>query len=78
MWYVYIIQSERAARSYVGITTNLNKRLASHNRGATKSTKAWAPWKLVYYDEFSNKEEAVKREKFYKSSSGREFLRTKL
>jgi len=74
MWYVYVIKSDVAPRRYVGITTNIEHRLAAHNRGATRSTKAWVPWKLVYSEAFADKQEAAEREKFLKSGAGRKFL----
>ena len=74
MWIVYVIQSERVSRRYIGITTDINKRLASHNRGATKATKAWIPWRLVFTEHYQDRDEAVRREKYLKSGSGREFL----
>ena len=74
MWFVYVLQSEVAPRRYIGITTDLQKRLASHNRGATKSTKAWVPWKLVYSETYVCKREAAEKEKFLKSGVGREYL----
>ncbi len=53
---------------YVGITDNLNKRLSEHNRGKTKSTKAYLPFKIVYHEVYNNKTEARKREIFIKKN----------
>jgi putative endonuclease len=58
---------------YVGLTENLQNRLYEHNSGKTKSTKAFAPWKIVYTEEFSTREEARQREKYLKSGAGRKF-----
>ena len=48
---------------YSGYTTNLEKRLETHNSGmGAKYTKARLPVKLVYFEEFEDKKEAMKRE----------------
>ena len=36
------------------------------------------PWKLVYFETFKTREEAVLREKYFKTCNGREFLKEKL
>jgi putative endonuclease len=52
----------------------VNERLRRHNAGHSKSTKAGAPWILVYTETFSSRGEAVQRELFLKSGSGRSML----
>ena len=78
MYYVYVLKSINFDRRYVGFTTNIEKRLAQHNSGKTHSTKAYKPWKLIYSEEIEAKEQALKREKFFKSGRGRAFLKEKL
>lgn len=51
-----------------------DKRLLQHNAGETRSTKGYMPWKLVYKEEFNTLQEARKRELYFKSGIGREFL----
>jgi putative endonuclease len=75
MYKVYVIQSEVDGRLYKGITDSLDRRLKEHNKGKTKSTKGFIPWKLVYFEEMPNRKEAREREKYFKSGSGREFLK---
>jgi putative endonuclease len=58
------------------MTKDLAKRLKEHNSGKTKSNKAFIPWEIIYTEEFNSQEEALKREKYLKSGSGREFLKT--
>lgn len=70
MFYVYILRSINTGRFYVGHSNDLERRLKEHNLGKTRSTKAYAPWKIVYTEQFSTKEEAYRREldiKSYKS-----------
>lgn len=48
---------------YSGYTTDLEKRLETHNSGmGAKYTRARRPVKLVYFEEFEDKKEAMKRE----------------
>lgn len=55
--------------------SNLERRLKEHNSGKQKSTKGYLPWKLVYHEQFSTRTEAREREKYFKTGSGREFLK---
>jgi len=65
-------------QSYTGYTSDLFRRLCEHNTGKCKTTKAGDGWKLVYYEEYACRGEAMKREKWLKTGSGRDFLREKL
>ena len=72
MHYVYILQSEKNKRLYKGVTSDLKRRLKEHNSGGVPYTRSLIPWKLLYYEAFSNKEDATREEKFLKSGKGRE------
>ena len=63
-------------RTYTGMTNNIERRLKEHNNLRSKSTKAFAPWILIYQEEFETRAEARKKEKYLKSGNGREFLKT--
>ena len=45
------------------------------NDGFSSYTKSKGPWKLVHKEEYDNEKEARKREKFFKTGKGREFLK---
>ena len=75
MFYVYVLRSIDDGILYKGITSDLKKRLQEHNSGKTRSTKAFIPWKIIYYETFETRIEARSREKFFKSGFGREFLK---
>jgi putative endonuclease len=77
-YFVYVLKSEIDGRLYKGQTTDIEKRIKEHNSGKTKSTKGYMPWKLVYFETFETREESVLREKYFKTGSGREFLKGKL
>ena len=70
MYFVYIIQSATTRRYYVGLTSNVSKRLTAHNSGTTKSTVSGRPWALVHQERFHTRVEAREREKYLKSYSG--------
>ena len=72
---VYVIHSTIEERFYVGMTENLDRRLKEHNSGRTKSTKGFGPWELFFYEEFEDRREARKREKYLKSGYGKNGLR---
>ncbi|MEK9174369.1 MAG: GIY-YIG nuclease family protein [Patescibacteria group bacterium] len=72
MYYVYILKSDKTAKLYKGSTGDLKARLLKHNRGDVLSTKAGRPWKLIYYEAFINKTDALREENFLKSGKGRE------
>lgn len=60
---VYILKSQRTDRYYVGVTTDLYKRLRRHNNGQNVSTRLGRPWRLVYSEEYPDKKLAWSREK---------------
>ncbi|NLL30365.1 MAG: GIY-YIG nuclease family protein [Clostridiales bacterium] len=62
MNYVYILKCSDETL-YTGWTNNLDKRLEAHNSGkGAKYTRVRLPVKLVYYEEYEDKIEAMKRE----------------
>ena len=61
MYYVYVIQSDKDKSTYIGHTGDLYKRLIEHNQGKTRSTKSKIPYRLVYFEEFESKTEAIKK-----------------
>lgn len=77
-FYVYVLLSLQDSKFYVGLTTDLRKRLQEHARGEVKSTVNRRPLKLIHYEYFIDKGDAEAREKFLKSGFGREQLRQAL
>ena len=75
MNYTYIVECNDGSL-YTGWTNNLEKRLESHNSGTgAKYTKSRLPVRLVYYETFSTKNEAMSREYFIKRLSRDEKLK---
>lgn len=55
---------------YTGYTTNVEKRLATHNRGkGAKYTRGRLPVKLLYQEVFASKQEAMSAEASFKKRS---------
>ncbi|MFH1890487.1 MAG: GIY-YIG nuclease family protein [Candidatus Kuenenbacteria bacterium] len=67
MAHVYILQSDKDNKYYIGSTTNLTARLERHFTGRSKATKHRLPLRLVYSKEFETKSEAIKFEYYLKS-----------
>jgi len=72
MHYVYILKSVKDQKFYVGYTDDLKKRIARHEKGEVGATKFRRPFRLVCYEAFSNKRDALSREKFLKSGFGKQ------
>ena len=71
---VYILYSNKLDKYYTGYCTDISSRVNKHNFGSTPSTKPGIPWKLVYYEEFSTKTDAIKRELEIKKKKSRKYI----
>jgi putative endonuclease len=78
VFYVYVLRSESDCGFYIGFSTNLRARLRQHQDGESFATKSRGRWKLIYYEAYTEREDAEGREKFLKSGAGRRFLRAQL
>jgi putative endonuclease len=67
---VYILYSNGSIRNYTGYTSNLIRRFHSHNLFGKDSTRFYRPWFVIHVEFFPTKEEAMKKEKYYKSGRG--------
>jgi putative endonuclease len=77
MHYVYVLKSLEHWRFYVGMTTNIERRIDEHSKGYTKSTKGYRPWELFFFEEYKTRIEARGREKYLKSGIGKEYIKSK-
>lgn len=74
MNYVYILKCADNSL-YTGWTNNLDKRIKAHSNGkGAKYTKARLPIELVYFEEYQDKREAMKREYAIKQLKRKEKL----
>jgi putative endonuclease len=79
VWYVYLLESDTiAGRRYIGVTTDLKRRLIEHNSGKSTHTSKFAPWRIVTYVAFSDQAKAASFERYLKSGSGHAFASRRL
>ena len=78
MFYVYVLRSAFDGNFYIGHTGNLRKRLLKHNSGKVNSTRERTPLGLVYYEASHNLMDAVRREKYLKTTYGHRYLSNRL
>ena len=72
--YVYLLRSKaHPDRRYVGLTTDLAKRLGEHDTGASKHTAKYAPWELIVAVYFADQLKAEAFERYLKHGSGHAF-----
>jgi putative endonuclease len=74
MFYVYVVKSQKTGRRYVGSCENLAIRIRRHNLGHSKATRHGVPWTLVHSETFSNRADAARKERYYKTGRGRDDL----
>ena len=78
MYYVYLITDGK--RVYTGFSADLRKRIEAHNqdKGKRNFTKG-RTWKLIYYEAFYSRTDALKRERQLKrSAQARRWLRERI
>ena len=70
MYFVYILSNWNDSVVYIGVTSNLPKRLYEHRNGlADGFTKKYNVHKLVYFEQTSDVYSAISREKQLKNWS---------
>jgi putative endonuclease len=79
MYYVYLIECQDDKSWYIGYSADLSRRIKDHQSGNGCCTTGMKKnWKLVYYEAYIDKRDAIGREKFLKSGSGRKYLKRNL
>lgn len=77
-FYVYVLESLKDNKRYIGYTNNLKKRIEEHNKGLSFATKFRIPFKLIYFEGCKNMEDAKRRENYLKTTQGSRFLDLRL
>gem|GEM_PF-242778 len=75
MYYVYVLWSEKDQRFYIGYTANLTRRISEHYSDKVYTTKRMDMPKLIFYEGFTSKDDAVRREQYFKTTKGKKGLR---
>ena len=76
-YYVYVLYNVHTGMFYIGMTSNLKRRLKEHKEGKstfTRRNRKNGRWILIYFEGYRSKEDAEGREKFLKGGSGRKYL----
>ena len=74
MFYVYLLRSKsHPAQKYIGVTSDLKKRISEHNIGKSTHTNKFKPRTLVTYVAFESEDKAENFEKYLKHGSGHAF-----
>ncbi len=74
MLYVYFLSCKNG-QVYTGSTADLKRRIAEHERGIVASTKGRLPIILLGYEVYRLKSDAIRRERFLKTSEGKRLLK---
>lgn len=77
-FYVYVLESLKDSKRYIGYTHNLKRRIEEHEKSKSFSTKSRLPFKLVYFEACLHSEDAKRREQYLKTTQGRRFLGLRL
>ncbi len=78
MYYVYVLQSDRDKKFYTGLTQELDRRIEEHNAKKSNSTKGRTPLRLVYYECCLNHKDAMKRERYLKTTWGKRYIKNRI
>ncbi len=78
MWFAYALQSCRDGGLYIGMTSDIERRIKEHNGGYNQSTRSRVPFTLIYSEQCASRGEAREREKYLKSGQGRNFLKSQM
>jgi putative endonuclease len=73
-FFVYILQSMKDFSFYVGQSNDLDYRVSKHNDGFSKYTSSKMPWRLVYFEMFETRKEALQREKEIKRMKSNKYI----
>ena len=76
-FYVYVLLL-RDDKFYIGFTSNLRNRITLHQKGKVDSTRPRLPLELIFYEAYKNKYDALRREKYLKTSKGKTTLNSML
>lgn len=74
--FVYVLRSVPSPeRYYVGLTSDVKRRIETHNSGGSQHTATLRPWEFVAAIEFASEQSATVFERYLKSGSGRAFAK---
>jgi len=77
-YYVYVLWSLRDKKFYIGYSDNVDRRYLEHKRGDNVSTAKRLPVKLIFFEAYLSKADALRRERYFKTTKGKATLRQML
>lgn len=75
MYYTYVLYSRGDKKFYIGYTENLDRRIYEHQVKNVHTTARYNKPELIFFEAFKSKEDALRREQYFKTSKGRTALR---
>jgi len=78
MYYVYTLQSLKNKDLYIGFSNDLKRRYQQHTNGEVRATQYSRPWKLVYYEAYFDKKDAIRRERQLKNHAAKNDLKKQI
>ena len=79
MFFVYVLENQNDRSWYIGFSSNIEQRIIDHRNGSgARTTRIKKDWELIYYEAYVVRSDALGREKFLKSGSGRKYLKKQL
>ncbi|OGX17915.1 MAG: hypothetical protein A3K83_08000 [Omnitrophica WOR_2 bacterium RBG_13_44_8b] len=75
MHYVYVLRSVEDEKFYIGYTSDLARRIEEHKRGGVHTTSRLSDPKLIFYESFISERDALRREKYFKTTKGKKALK---
>ena len=77
VYWIYVLINTTACKRYVGQTNDLERRMGEHNSLSNNrrfTGKYPGRWELVHSEQYQTRSEAMQREKWLKSGTGRNWL----
>ena len=75
---VYVLVSQRDGDLYIGLTIDLDRRLKEHRNGNSFATSYRLPFELIFCEFYRSKIDALRRERYLKSTKGNRIVRLML
>ena len=75
MYYVYILLNKKDNKFYAGFTHDLKRRLSEHKQGKVYTTYRYNEFELIFYEAFTEENDARKRERYFKTTKGKKALK---
>jgi len=75
-FFVSILQSMKDFSFYLGQCDDLDKRMSKHDDGMSKYTASKRPWRLVYFEMFNSRSDAIKREGQIKKMKSKKYIQS--